>query len=117
MRIVIQFEHGPSWRAGVPAADQGEPMRAHHAKMRELYEAGVLLMGGPYDRGGGMAVLECKDLDEGRQLAAADPAVRAGLLGFEAHQHLVFFDALTKTSRPFPQAAQIVFGRERDNMS
>lgn len=100
MRVLAHITPGPSWRPGHDVWGQGPAVRAHLAHMRDSYDAGVLLVGGPL-RGGmaGMALLEVSDLGAAHALAAADPAVAAGVLTYEVAEVLPYFDALGAVRR------------------
>ena len=49
---------------------------------------------GLFDDGGGIAVLEAPDEAAALELLEADPAVKAGVLGYRLHQLHAYFDAL-----------------------
>jgi uncharacterized protein YciI len=64
--------------------------------MRDRYDDGTLLVGGPLRSGmAGMALLEVGDLEAAHAFAAADPAVAAEVLAYEVAEVLPYFDALS----------------------
>lgn len=96
MRVLARINPGPAWRPGQPVWEQGRAVQAHLAYMRDRYDDGTLLVGGPLRSGmAGMALLEVPDLDVAQALAAADPAVAADVLTYELVELLPYFDALS----------------------
>jgi uncharacterized protein len=85
--------HGPNWVEGKSVYEQGQPVRDHLTSMRARYEEGSLLLGGPFDRGGGIAVLDVADEAAARTLMDADPGVVAGVMSYELHRLTAYFDA------------------------
>ena len=59
-------------------------VREHVEHLRQLDEAGKLLLCGPFtDCGGGMVVLECGDPEEAKAIAQSDPFIREGYKTYE----------------------------------
>lgn len=84
-RYVIFHTPGPAWVPGKSLFEQ-DGVQAHVAHYRTLHAEGKLALGGPHlDAGGGGMMVPEAGLDEQyiRDFAAADPAVRSGLL--QAH--------------------------------
>ncbi|MEM6360965.1 MAG: YciI family protein [Bacteroidota bacterium] len=54
--------------------------RAHMANISHMIEDGKLLLAGPFENGGGIFILDVASLEEAKELAANDPAVKAGRL-------------------------------------
>lgn len=92
-RYVALIGHGPQWIEGRSVYDQGPAVGAHLVAMRDRYDAGELLLGGPFDHGGGIAVLDVPDEAAARALMDADPAVRAGVMVYELRALRPIFDA------------------------
>ena len=91
IRFVIVHRPGPNWVSGKSMFEQ-PGLGEHIAHYRKLLEAGKLLAGGPFLDGfaAGMMVPQAGQSEsEIREFAAADPAVKAGLLVAEVHQWLV----------------------------
>jgi len=64
--------------------------------MRDRYDAGEVLVGGPLGGGmAGMALLEVADLEAAHAFAAADPAATAKILTYEVVEVLAYFDAFS----------------------
>ena len=95
MRYIALFGHGPNWKQGSSVYEQGPPIEGHLESMRRHFEAGVLLLGGPFERGGGIAVLDVADEADALEIMDADPAVAAGVLTYTLHGHHAYFDAFT----------------------
>jgi uncharacterized protein YciI len=89
------FRPGPKWIAGQPANRQDPAvMLPHLIRMRELYDRGNLVFGGPTRAGfGGMALMETKTFSEAADLMREDPAVLAGVLIYEVAELNPYFDA------------------------
>jgi uncharacterized protein YciI len=84
-RYVVIHTPGPSWQFGTDFREQ-QGVEEHVAHYLHLNEQGKLALGGPFltpDSGGMMVTSKEVDLDEIEAFAAADPAVRSGLLLFE----------------------------------
>lgn len=85
IRYVVFHRPGPAWLPGKSLFEQ-PGVTDHVAHYRQLLAAGKLALGGPHvdEQGGGMMIPAAGvGEDELRHFAAADPAVRSGLLQFE----------------------------------
>src|SRR3954447_17398294 len=91
-KYVALIGHGPRWIDGKSVYAQGKPVEDHLAAMREHYDAGVLQLGGPFDHGGGIAVLDVADEAAARAVMDADPAVLAGVMVYEIRALRPVFD-------------------------
>ena len=91
-KYVALIGHGPRWIEGKSVYAQGKPIEDHLAAMREHYDAGVLQLGGPFDHGGGIAVLDVRDEAAARAVMDADPAVLAGVMVYEIRALRPVFD-------------------------
>lgn len=95
MRVLAHISPGPAWLPGRDVWGQGPAVEAHLAYMRDQYDIGTLLVGGPLRSGmAGVALLEVPDLEAARTFAAADPGVAAQVLAYEVAEVLPYFDAL-----------------------
>lgn len=96
MRVLARITPGPAWLPRQPVWGQGRAVQAHLAYMRDRYDVGALLVGGPLRSGmAGMALLEVADFSVAHDFAAADPAVAAGVLTYDMAELLPYFDALS----------------------
>ena len=69
MRIIARIHPGPAWLAGKTVFEQGPVMNEHLAFMRERFDDGTLLVGGPLaTEESGLALFEAADLT-----TASDP--------------------------------------------
>jgi len=94
MRFVALLTPGPAWVAGRTVYQQGPPIQGHLEFMRTRFDAGDLLLGGPFASGKrGMAVLDVADERSAVELVEADPAVQAGVLVYELTEMIAYFDA------------------------
>lgn len=92
-KYVALIGHGPNWLEGKSVYEQGKPVEDHLVAMRGQYDAGVLQLGGPFDHGGGIAVLDVADEAAAREVMDADPAVQAGVMVYELRVLRAVFDA------------------------
>jgi uncharacterized protein YciI len=91
LRFIVIHSPGSNWKPGVPAFEQ-DGLQLHVGHYAMLLKSGKLLMGGPFidEKSGGIMIAEpAVNEEELRQFAAADPAVKSGLLNFEVRSWLV----------------------------
>lgn len=91
VRLVVLHRPGPAWLPGRSPFEQ-PGIGEHVAHYRQWLQSGKLALGGPHldAAGGGMMIPEAGvGEDEVRAFAAADPAVRGGLLTFEVRPWLI----------------------------
>lgn len=67
-------------RPELPKEQVDSIQRAHMANIGQMIKDKKLLLAGPFENGGGIFILNVASLEEAENLAAADPAVRAGRL-------------------------------------
>jgi uncharacterized protein YciI len=91
-KYVALIGHGPRWHEGKSVYEQGKPVEDHLVAMRGHYDEGILQLGGPFDHGGGIAVLNVRDEPAARAVMDADPAVRAGVMVYELRALRPVFD-------------------------
>jgi uncharacterized protein YciI len=87
VRYVVIHKPGPKWQYGVEYRQQ-EGVGEHVQYYLKLHELGKLQLGGPFlvpDVGGMMITTKEVSQEEIEVFAAADPAVRSGLLVYEVH--------------------------------
>lgn len=95
IRFVVFHRPGPQWLPGKTLFEQPGVME-HVTHYRQLLESGRLALGGPHldEAGGGMMVPAAGvPREEMAAFAAADPAVRAGVLVFEIRPWLIGMSA------------------------
>jgi uncharacterized protein YciI len=97
MRYIALFDHGPAWKPERSVYGQGTPIVAHLATMRQRYDDGSLLLGGPFADHGGIAVLDVPDEHAALELLDADPAVVAGVLTYTLREVIAYFDVYADT--------------------
>jgi uncharacterized protein YciI len=93
MRFTVLIGHGPEWKPGKSVYEQGPSISGHLEAMRAHYAAGRLLLGGPFDHDGGIAVLEVPDKDAAIALMEADPGVIAEVFSYDVRALNAYFDA------------------------
>lgn len=84
---VVFLARGPKWTPQ-ETHETKRIQEEHLANIRKMFEAGKLILAGPFTDGGnlrGIFVLQVGSLEEAKTLADADPAVKAGLLTVEVH--------------------------------
>lgn len=96
MRYVAILDAGPAWISGKPVGGQDrEIMTAHLRAMRERYDEGSVLFGGPFrSADGGIVLIEARDRLEAKSILDRDPAVCAGILDYSLFEVRPFFDAI-----------------------
>ncbi len=85
VRFVVLHTPGPKWKYGVDYRQQ-DGISEHVQHYAKLHELGKLQLGGPFllaDMGGMMITTRGISPEEIETFAAADPAVRSGLLLYE----------------------------------
>ena len=85
VRYVVFHTPGPIWKSGIDFREQ-EGVGEHVQHYLKLHEQGKLEFGGPFllqDMGGMMVATKDVSQEELESFAAADPAVKAGLLNYE----------------------------------
>jgi uncharacterized protein YciI len=95
-KYIALIGHGPRWLEGKSVYEQGKPVEDHLDAMRRHYDTGVLQLGGPFDHGGGIAVLNVADEPAARAVMDADPAVQAGVMVYEIRALRPVFDAVAQ---------------------
>ncbi len=65
-------------------------MGEHWGYLQQLFAQGQLLLTGPCTDGAfGIAIFEASSLDDARQIATNDPAVKGGVMSVELHPYRV----------------------------
>jgi uncharacterized protein YciI len=78
--FVLTHAPGPAWDHAKGFRDQ-PGLAQHLGYMQRYFDAGKIVLGGPFlDDSGGMMIFDLGAIDEAREIAAADPTVKAGLL-------------------------------------
>jgi uncharacterized protein YciI len=88
VRFVVIHKPGTKWQYGVDYRQQ-EGVGEHVQHYLKLHEQGKLQLGGPFllpDVGGMMVTTKDVSQEEIEAFAAADPAVKSGLLIYEVRQ-------------------------------
>jgi len=98
-KYIALINHGPQWLEGKSVYEQGKPVEDHLEAMRRHYDTGVLELGGPFDLGGGIAVLNVKDEQTAHAVMEADPAVQAGVMIYEIRALRPVFDAVAQVRK------------------
>ncbi len=95
MRYVALLSPGPASLPGKPVSEQDRSLiGAHLYWMRQGYDQGVVLFGGPFVSGfEGVVLIEADSHAAAASFIANDPAVAAGLLSSRVEQVRVVFDA------------------------
>ena len=83
MHVAVIYSKGPAWTSREAAKDHIE---AHKAFQHKNFEAGLLLMGGPFlDEAGGMALLEVGSRQQAENVVGDDPAIKGGFYSAKLH--------------------------------
>ncbi len=92
--FVILWAHGPAWVEGKTVREQ--PYWTEHAAfMDDLFERGMVIMGGPFADGtGSLVLLEAEGEDAVRALLAKDPFVEHDIFALSSlKEWQLFLDA------------------------
>ena len=85
------LKRGVNWTAEKTAATE-ELQTAHLANIKRLLHSKKLLLAGPFADNGvlrGLFVFKVASVDEAKEVAETDPAIRAGRLTIELHPWLI----------------------------
>jgi uncharacterized protein YciI len=85
--IMVFLKRGPKWTAESTPETQ-KIQAGHMAHIQEMAKSGKLAVAGPFADNGeirGIFIFHHCTLEEARQMAENDPAVKAGRLAIEAH--------------------------------
>ncbi len=87
--FAVEIKTGPAWVSSKPPQEQAF-FREHSAHLRQLREAGVLVVGARYaDKG--LLVMAADSAAAARAAMEQDPSIRAGTFVFELHEFSVFY--------------------------
>lgn len=92
--FLVFRQPGPAWVPGVPTRQQ--PLWDEHARfMDALFDAGRIVLAGPYGGGGrALIIVEARDAGEASDLFRGDPWETAGILvPSEVVEWTVFLDS------------------------
>ena len=91
--------HGPNWAPNRSVYEQDRTIiQSHLESMRRRFAEGTLLLGGPFDRTGGIAIWNADSLDHARDLIQADPAIVAGVMNYELYELTAYFDGFNNNA-------------------
>jgi uncharacterized protein YciI len=85
--VMVFLKRGPKWTAESTPETQ-KIQAGHMAHIQEMAKSGKLAVAGPFAHNGamrGILIFHRCTLEQGRQMAENDPAVKAGRLAIEAH--------------------------------
>lgn len=82
----VFFRPGPRWKSGAPISEQ-DGIREHPAFLARQFQAGTLVMGGPFgDDSGGLSIFRVEDRETLEMLFTTDQSIVSGLLVPEIHE-------------------------------
>ncbi len=88
MYFVAIYSHGPAWEKDDPHSEK--KISGHIEHQNKLFEAGKLVMGGPFTDGtGGMAIFDVDSREEVEEILGNDPAVANELYTTELHPYRI----------------------------
>ena len=67
-------------RPDLPQTEVDSIQKAHMANIGKMVEEKVLMLAGPFEKGGGIFILKVESMEAAKALVARDPAVKAGRL-------------------------------------
>ncbi|QBD77301.1 hypothetical protein EPA93_15400 [Ktedonosporobacter rubrisoli] len=98
--FVMIYTQGPAWQTVKTVAEL--PFYREHSKyMRQVFETGQLLMGGPFlDNQGAIAILDVEDEAQARKIVAHDPFVQARVVEPHLHPWHAYFNQYQARTTP-----------------
>jgi len=87
--FAVEIRTGPKWDPALPPPQQAY-FKEHSANLRQLREAGRLVLGARYSDKG-LVILSAASADEARALMNQDPAITHGTFVYELHEFNVFY--------------------------
>lgn len=87
--FAVEIRTGPKWDPALPPPQQVY-FKEHSANLRQLREAGRLVLGARYSDKG-LVILSAASADEARALMNQDPAITHGTFVYELHELNVFY--------------------------
>ena len=76
--FLIIHTPGPAWIKGKGFHEQS--LLEHGTYIHKLFQAGILLEGGPFlDHSGGMALIKVKNREQAEEIIKEDPAIHSGV--------------------------------------
>ena len=96
--VAVRLRHGSRWNPAKPVREQAY-WDEHARFMDALFDAGKVVLGGPFsDDSGTMVILAAESIEEARRLLEGDPwAQQDILLPAELKEWTIFLDARTRT--------------------
>jgi len=89
--FVLSHGPGPNWDR-TKSFRQQAGIDQHLAYMRDFFDRGKLVLGGPFlDNSGGMMIFDVDSGEEAQHIAEDDPTVRGGLLAVTVKPWLAAF--------------------------
>ncbi len=97
MRFVALLNPGRAWIEGEGVSGQDRAvMLAHLHAMRQRYDEGSVLFGGPFRTAeGGIVLIEAPGRLDAKSILDRDPAVGAGVLDYTLMEVRPYFDAIS----------------------
>jgi len=95
--IAVFLRPGSQWNPHLPVREQA--FWDEHARfMDALFDAGTVILAGPFaDRSGSMVILACDSVEVARAIFREDPwAMEDILVAFDAKEWTIFLDARDK---------------------
>ncbi|MDT8392303.1 MAG: YciI family protein [Bacteroidales bacterium] len=77
----------------------------HLENIRQLYDAGHLLLAGPFDDGGGIFVLKAENTEAVNDLLSTDPAIKANRLNIEVMPMIIDKGMICQQDKPYEMTA------------
>ena len=102
--FALLYAPGPRWLPGRPIEEQDLGM--HRDYMRQLYDLGRVLLGGPFldHAGGGIAILRADSRQEANEVLAEDPAIVSTVLKGEVRRWHATFDRAQQLQKELAEA-------------
>jgi uncharacterized protein YciI len=95
--IAVFLRHGSQWNQDLPVREQAY-WDDHARFMDDLFDAGAVILGGPFaDGSGSMVILKAESVEAAQAIFREDPwAHRDILVAFEFKEWTIFLDSRNK---------------------
>lgn len=87
-------------RPDLPQTEVDSIQKAHMANIGKMVEEKVLMLAGPFEKGGGIFILKVESMETAKALVARDPAVKAGRLLTEIRAWYTSTGVFTAEEKP-----------------
>lgn len=89
----------------IPGEKVSALQEGHLENIRQLYDAGHLLLAGPFEEGGGIFVLKAENIKAANDLLSTDPAINANSFNTEIMPMIIDKGMICQQDKPYEMTA------------